>query len=58
MEGRSPVALTAGQLFVVPRGARHRPVATRPAHALLLERPETKQYREEGAPGEAGGAGL
>ena len=44
MEGRPPVVLTAGQLFVVPRGVRHRPVAAGPAHALLLERPETKQY--------------
>jgi mannose-6-phosphate isomerase-like protein (cupin superfamily) len=44
MEGRSNVELAAGQLFVVPRGVRHRPVASRTAHALLLERPETKQY--------------
>jgi hypothetical protein len=29
---------------VVPRGVRHRPVAERAAHALLLEKPETKQY--------------
>jgi mannose-6-phosphate isomerase-like protein (cupin superfamily) len=44
MEGRDPVALTAGQLFVVPRGTRHRPVAERDAVTLLLERPETLQY--------------
>jgi mannose-6-phosphate isomerase-like protein (cupin superfamily) len=44
MEGRSAVALSAGQLFVVPRGVRHRPVAPRSAHALLLEKPETEQY--------------
>ena len=44
IEGRDPVALRAGDLFVVPRGVRHRPVADSTAHTLLLERPETKQY--------------
>jgi quercetin dioxygenase-like cupin family protein len=44
LEGHEPVALSAGQLFVVPRGVRHRPVAAEVAHALMLERPETKQY--------------
>jgi mannose-6-phosphate isomerase-like protein (cupin superfamily) len=38
------VDLRPGSLFVVPRGVEHRPVAERPAHALLLERPETEQY--------------
>jgi mannose-6-phosphate isomerase-like protein (cupin superfamily) len=48
LEDRPPVHLEAGELFVVPRGQRHRPVADAgPAHALLLERPETKQYGEE-----------
>lgn len=44
LEGREPVMLAAGQLFVVPRGTRHRPVAQRDAVTLLLERPETLQY--------------
>jgi quercetin dioxygenase-like cupin family protein len=44
MEGREPVTLRAGDLFVVPQGLEHRPVADEPAHALMLERPETKQY--------------
>lgn len=44
LEDRAPVELSAGDLFVVPRGTRHRPVAEERAHALLLERPETKQY--------------
>lgn len=44
LEGHEPVTLSAGQLFVVPRGVRHRPVAAEVAHALMLERPETKQY--------------
>ena len=39
------VELSAGDLFVVPAGVEHRPVADGgPAYALLLERPETKQY--------------
>ncbi|WP_406674840.1 cupin domain-containing protein [Nonomuraea sp. N2-4H] len=44
MEGRDPVTLSKGELFVVPKGVRHRPVAEQPAHALLIERPETEQY--------------
>jgi mannose-6-phosphate isomerase-like protein (cupin superfamily) len=44
MEGYPPVALGPGDLFVVPRGTRHRPVAEGTAHALLLERIETQQY--------------
>lgn len=44
VEGREPVTLRAGDLFVVPRGARHRPVADTVAHALMVERPETRQY--------------
>ena len=28
----------------VPRGARHRPIAARPAVTLLIERPTTTQY--------------
>jgi len=49
LEGRAPVHLEAGELFVVERGLRHRPVAEAgPAYALLLEKPETKQYGEDG----------
>ncbi len=44
LEGRDPVTLTRGDLFVVPVGVEHRPVADEPAVTLLLERPETKQY--------------
>jgi len=44
LEGRDPVTLGPGQLFVVPKGTRHRPVAAHTAHALMLERPETRQY--------------
>jgi quercetin dioxygenase-like cupin family protein len=50
LEGDEAVELEAGDLFVVPRGTRHRPVAASTAHTLLLERPETEQY---GTPAEA-----
>jgi mannose-6-phosphate isomerase-like protein (cupin superfamily) len=48
LEGAVGVALRAGDLFVVPRGVRHRPVADAPAYALLVERPETRQYGDGG----------
>ncbi|WP_225725798.1 MULTISPECIES: cupin domain-containing protein [unclassified Nocardia] len=44
LEGREPVILRAGEIFVVPKGVRHRPVADDPAHVLLIERPDTLQY--------------
>ena len=42
--GAEPVTLTPGDVFVVPARVEHRPVAASPAHAVLLERPETLQY--------------
>ena len=48
LDGEKPVQLSAGDLFVVPRRTRHRPVADEgPAYTLLLERPETLQYGTE-----------
>jgi quercetin dioxygenase-like cupin family protein len=48
LEGRPPAHLSPGELFVVPRGTRHRPVADAgPAYAILIERSETKQYGED-----------
>jgi quercetin dioxygenase-like cupin family protein len=44
LKDREPVELRPGDLFVVPKGVEHRPVAAEPAHGLMLERPETKQY--------------
>ena len=44
MEGRDPVDLDRGQLFVVPRRVRHRPVAEHTAVTLMIERPETLQH--------------
>jgi quercetin dioxygenase-like cupin family protein len=41
---RQSVELHAGQLFVVPKRVQHRPIAAKPAFALLIERPETLQY--------------
>lgn len=37
LEGSETVHLSAGQLFVVPRGVRHRPRALREAQLLLIE---------------------
>lgn len=44
IDGEPPVDLGPGDLVVVGRGVRHRPVAPDVAYALLLERPETRQY--------------
>jgi mannose-6-phosphate isomerase-like protein (cupin superfamily) len=44
LEAREPVTLRAGDMFVVPRGLEHRPVADAPAYTLLLEKAETRQY--------------
>ena len=47
IEGSEPVAMERGDVFVVPAGVRHRPVADAPAAALLFERAETKQYGDD-----------
>ncbi|APE33644.1 cupin [Nocardia mangyaensis] len=44
LRDREPVTLGPGDIFVVPRGVEHRPVATEPAHGIMIERPETQQY--------------
>jgi|SRR5262245_31526047 len=38
------VDLRSGEIFVVPKGVEHRPVADERAIVLMLERPETLQY--------------
>lgn len=43
-ERRQAVTLSAGELFVVPAGVRHRPVAEQTADVLMVERPRTTQY--------------
>jgi mannose-6-phosphate isomerase-like protein (cupin superfamily) len=51
LDGLSPVQLARGDMFVVPKGLRHRPVADDgPAYSLLIETPQTKQYGEDGVP--------
>lgn len=47
LDAEESISLRSGELFVVPKGVRHRPVADAPAHALLIERPDTKQYGNE-----------
>ena len=47
LQGRPAVILNAGDLYVVPKGSEHRPVADAPAYTLLFERVETKQYGNE-----------
>jgi mannose-6-phosphate isomerase-like protein (cupin superfamily) len=44
LKGADPVLLSAGELFVVPAGIEHRPVAEQAARAILLEKPDTLQY--------------
>jgi thiamine biosynthesis protein ThiS len=49
LEDERAVTLSPGDLFVVPRGQRHRAVADATAYTLLLERPETLQYGDPAA---------
>ena len=44
LEGRAAAQLEPGQLYVVPRWMRHRPVADRYAITLLIEPSKTLQY--------------
>jgi mannose-6-phosphate isomerase-like protein (cupin superfamily) len=44
LQGAPAAELNAGDLVVVPRGTNHRPVAERPAYALMIELLETQQY--------------
>jgi mannose-6-phosphate isomerase-like protein (cupin superfamily) len=36
-----PVELTAGDVFVVPKGVRHNPIAVEECHLMLVERKST-----------------
>jgi len=44
LEGRDGIELCEGDLFVVPAGTEHRPVADERAVGLFIERLETRQY--------------
>jgi mannose-6-phosphate isomerase-like protein (cupin superfamily) len=37
LNGGESITLGAGDLYVVPRGIEHRPIADQPAYTLLLE---------------------
>ena len=43
-EPHETVTMRPGDVFVVPRGREHRPVADAPAVSMLFEPAETKQY--------------
>ena len=49
LRGREDVHLRPGDLFVVPAGVEHRPVAEERAHALVIEQQVTRQYGNEPA---------
>ena len=38
---QGPVELGAGEIFVVPKGVRHNPVAEEECHVMLIERKST-----------------
>ena len=44
LQGADAAELTEGDLFVVPRGMNHRPVADTAAFAVMVELFETQQY--------------
>jgi quercetin dioxygenase-like cupin family protein len=41
IEGDEPVELEEGELFVMPKGVRHLPIAEEECHLLLIERKST-----------------
>ena len=43
-EAGSPVEVGTGDVYVVPKGRRHRPIAENPAVTVMFEPAETKQY--------------
>lgn len=46
LEGRDPVCMEVGDVFVVPKGLRHRPVA-KDAHIMMVERNDTVNTGDE-----------
>ena len=38
---QGPVELAAGEIFVVPKGTRHNPIAEEECHVMLIERKST-----------------
>jgi len=41
LEAGAPIELAEGQMFVVPKGVRHNPVAAEECHVMLIERKST-----------------
>jgi len=41
LEHGDPVELAEGQMYVVPKGVRHNPVAAEECHVMLIERKST-----------------
>jgi mannose-6-phosphate isomerase-like protein (cupin superfamily) len=54
LDGREDVVLRPGELYVVPRGVRHRPSAEQPTRILLLEPRGTMNTGDADAPGTTG----
>ena len=54
LQDHDDVVLSAGELFVVPRGVRHRPVADEETHLVLLEPHETVNTGDAELAGTAG----
>ena len=54
LQDRDDVVLGAGELFVVPRGVRHCPVADAETHVLLLEPRDTVNTGDARQAGTAG----
>ena len=46
MEGRT-VVLSEGEMFIVPKGVRHNPIAERECHLMLIERKTTRHTGSE-----------
>lgn len=47
VDGRPPAKLTAGDVYVVPRGVRHRPIAAGEALIVLVEPADTANTGDE-----------
>ena len=54
LQDRDEVVLGPGELFVVPRGVRHRPIASEETHLVLLEPHETVNTGDAAAAGTIG----
>ena len=51
LAGGDTIQMTRGDVFVIPAGVEHRPVADSVAHCLLIEKPDTLQYGNQAQDG-------